>query len=102
MPQERSREDSETCSELEVEEPPMYKVILLNDDYTPMEFVVNILILVFHKEKSEATELMLAVHHQGQAVCGVYTKETAETKVDSVRTLAKASKYPLRCKLEEA
>ena len=81
-------------------EPPFYKVILLNDDYTPMEFVVNVLQRVFHKDVEEATRIMLAVHQKGIGVCGIFTREVAETKVRQVLDFAKEHKHPLKCTLE--
>ena len=74
--------------------PPLYKVILLNDDYTPMEFVVEILKAVFHKQHAEATRIMLHVHQNGMGVAGVYPYEIAETKVRTVEELARQSEYP--------
>jgi ATP-dependent Clp protease adaptor protein ClpS len=84
----------------EVEEPPMYKVMLLNDDYTTMEFVVEILMYVFQKSSEEAMRIMLNVHRNGIGVCGVYTHEVAETKVDTVQTLARENGFPLKCIME--
>lgn len=80
--------------------PPQYKVFLLNDDYTTMEFVVKILESIFHKSSAEATQIMLHVHKKGAGLCGVYTKEIAETKAVMVHDLAKKSNYPLKCMLE--
>lgn len=82
--------------------PSMYKVLLLNDDYTPMEFVVRILEKFFHKPHAEATQIMLHVHHRGVGVCGVYTREIAETKVVKVTDFAERSEHPLRCTMEKA
>jgi ATP-dependent Clp protease adaptor protein ClpS len=84
-----------------VREPRRYKVLLHNDDYTTMEFVVMILMRVFHKNETEAMRIMLAVHKQGLGLCGIFTAEVAETKVDTVHSLAKAAGYPLRASLEE-
>lgn len=84
-----------------VKEPSMFKVILLNDDYTAMEFVVEILMIVFNKSIEAATEIMLNVHRKGFGVCGVYPLEIAETKVETVRSLARERGFPLRCTLEE-
>jgi ATP-dependent Clp protease adaptor protein ClpS len=84
----------------EVEEPPMYKVMLLNDDYTTMEFVVEILVYVFQKSSEEATRIMLSVHRSGVGVCGVYTLEVAETKVETVLALARENGFPLKCIME--
>ena len=80
--------------------PPLYKVLLLNDDYTTMEFVVEVLRHVFHKSEEEATRIMLNVHHQGVGVCGSYPLEIAETKVDRVDSLARERGFPLKCTME--
>jgi Uncharacterized conserved protein len=88
--------------EEELEEPPMYKVLLHNDDYTTMEFVVEILKTVFHKSEEEATRIMLHVHYNGIGICGVYPAEIAETKVEIVHSLARQHGFPLRCSMEEA
>ena len=82
--------------------PSMYKVIMLNDDYTPMEFVVMILEKFFSKNHEEATHIMLHVHQKGVGVCGVYTYEIAETKVTQVMDLARQHQHPLQCTLEKA
>jgi len=82
--------------------PPLYRVILLNDDYTPMEFVVGVLESVFGFDRNSATRIMLEVHHQGKGVCGVYTFEIAETKVAQVMGLAQQYQHPLLCTMEEA
>ena len=84
----------------EVAEPPMYKVMLLNDDYTTMEFVVEVLVHVFQKSSEEATQIMLNVHQSGVGVCGIYPYEIAETKVDAVKTLARENSFPLKCIME--
>lgn len=84
----------------EVKEPKKYKVLLHNDDYTTMEFVVEILVRVFHKSEAQATAIMLSVHNQGYGVCGTYTAEVAETKVDLVHKLAKSAGFPLKCSME--
>jgi ATP-dependent Clp protease adaptor protein ClpS len=91
--------DSET--EEEVKEPPMYKVLLHNDDYTSMEFVVEILLSVFNKSIEDAIMIMLKVHKEGTGICGVYTYEVAETKVDTVNTLARGKEFPLKCTMEK-
>jgi ATP-dependent Clp protease adaptor protein ClpS len=83
------------------DEPPMYKVLLLNDDYTTMEFVVEILMFVFNKSAEEAIAVMLNVHRKGAGVCGVYPHEIAETKVDSVHALALEKGFPLKCIMEK-
>ncbi|MBW1975626.1 MAG: ATP-dependent Clp protease adapter ClpS [Deltaproteobacteria bacterium] len=91
----------ESGVEDELQEPPMYKVLLHNDDYTTMDFVVEILQTVFHKSPSEAVKIMLKVHHNGIGVCGVYPAEVAETKVEMVHHLARKNGFPLRCSMEE-
>jgi ATP-dependent Clp protease adaptor protein ClpS len=90
-----------TESQKQVKKPPLYKVLLHNDDYTTMEFVVYILHGVFHKSEQDAVRIMLAVHHQGVGVAGVYTYEIAEAKVSKVTQLARANEFPLMCTLEE-
>ena len=84
----------------EVVEPPMYKVMLLNDDYTTMEFVVEILVYVFQKSTEDATRIMLNVHRNGVGICGIYPFEVAETKVNTVETLARENNFPLKCVME--
>lgn len=81
--------------------PSRYQVVLLNDDYTPMDFVVYVLMRFFEKSSDEAVTLMLRVHEQGRALCGVYTYEIAETKVVQVMELAREEKHPLRCMMEK-
>lgn len=81
--------------------PPMYQVLLHNDHYTTMEFVVDILVQIFHKTISEATQIMLAVHHKGIGVCGIYTYEIAETKVKKVQKKAEQNGFPLLCTFEK-
>ena len=83
-------------------EPKMYRVLLLNDHYTTMEFVVYILETVFKKDPEESRRIMMNVHEQGSGTAGVYTKEIAETKVTIVHHLARQSEYPLRCEIEPA
>jgi len=85
----------------EIDEPPMYKVLLHNDDYTTMEFVVEILMLVFNKSPEEAVKIMLNVHQKGIGICGVYTYEVSETKVNTVNDLARENGFPLKCTMEE-
>lgn len=79
----------------------MYRVILLNDNYTSMEFVVYVLTNIFSKSVSEATDIMLKVHQEGQGRAGIYTKDIAETKIAMVHALAKQNQFPLKCRLEE-
>lgn len=84
-----------------VKEPSMYKVVLLNDDFTPMDFVVQILRKFFHKSDPEATNIMLQVHHQGAGVAGVFSHEVAETKVYLVSEFARQNQHPLKCIMEK-
>lgn len=93
-------EETETRVEDNIREPDMYKVLLHNDDYTSMEFVIEVLMSVFSKKYQEATRIMLDVHRQGVGVCGVYTYEVAETKVETVHALAVENGFPLRCTME--
>ncbi len=81
--------------------PALYKVLMLNDDYTPMEFVVHVLERFFSKNREEATRIMLHVHRRGVGVCGVFTYEVAETKVTQVMDLARQSQHPLQCTIEK-
>ena len=81
--------------------PSLYKVLLLNDDYTPMEFVVHVLERYFHKNRDEATKIMWHVHQKGVGVCGVFTYEVAETKVAQVMDLARQNQHPLQCRMEK-
>lgn len=80
--------------------PPMYKVMLLNDDYTPMDFVVEILEVFFSMSREKATHVMLTVHVHGKAVCGIYTRDIAETKAAQVNQYARESQHPLLCEIE--
>ena len=82
--------------------PPLYKVVLINDDYTPMEFVVEVLETFFVMSREQATQVMLHVHTRGKGVCGVYTREIAETKVAQVNEFSHRHQHPLLCTLEEA
>jgi len=84
-----------------VTEPPMYRVLLLNDDYTTMEFVVGVLVHVFHKSTETAIQIMINVHRAGVGLCGVYPCEVAETKVNTVHALARESGFPLKCMMEK-
>ena len=81
--------------------PSMYKVLMLNDDYTPMEFVVHVLERFFSKNQEDATTVMLHVHRRGVGICGVYTFEVAETKVTQVVDLARQNQHPLQCTMEK-
>jgi ATP-dependent Clp protease adaptor protein ClpS len=84
-----------------LKKPPLYQVILLNDDYTPMEFVVDVLERIFNLERTVATRVMLEVHTRGKGVCGVFTYEIAETKVAQVTSYARQQQHPLLCTMEE-
>ena len=95
-------EHVEESVESELKQPSMYKVILNNDDYTPMDFVIEILQLFFRKEEAKATEIMLAIHHKGKGICGIYPFGIAETKVAQVNQFARQNEHPLLCSLEEA
>lgn len=85
-----------------LKQPPLYRVVLINDDFTPMEFVVDILETVFRMERTRATQVMLEVHTKGKGVCGVYGFEIAETKVAQVMGIAKQHQHPLLCTMEQA
>ena len=99
--------DSDDQSDLAVkpraksQRPPMYKVLLLNDDFTPMEFVVHVLERLFHMTHAQAIEIMLTVHRKGVAVVGVFSHEVAETKVAQVMELARRQQHPLQCTMEK-
>ena len=82
--------------------PPLYRVVLLNDDYTPMEFVVDILETVFSMQRTQATQVMLEVHTKGKGICGVYNFEIAETKVAQVMEVAQQHQHPLLCTMEKS
>lgn len=82
--------------------PPMYKVVLLNDDFTPMDFVIEVLQQFFSKTREQATEIMLKVHTEGAGLCGVYPKDIAATKVDQVVAFARQHQHPLQCVMEES
>lgn len=90
-----------TRTRAQTKRPSMYRVLLLNDDYTPMEFVITILQTFFNKDAQEATQIMLQVHHNGVGECGVYTYEIAETKVSQVMDHARKNQHPLQCIMEK-
>ena len=109
MSDRKSSEEYTGNNELAVEEarpkvkkPPLYQVVLINDDFTPMEFVVEILQGVFGLERNSATRVMLEVHTKGKGICGVFTYEIAETKVAQVSTIAQQQQHPLLCTMEES
>lgn len=91
----------QTEDELDLEEPKKYKVLLLNDDFSTMDFVIEILTKVFRKTFSESEAIMLSVHNNGQGICGVYTKEIAFTKVAQVKTMARKAGFPLKAIAQE-
>jgi ATP-dependent Clp protease adaptor protein ClpS len=97
----KTRPGEETKTKPKTRTPSMFKVILLNDDYTPMDFVVHILTKFFKKKSDEATEIMLHVHQKGFGVAGVYPMEIAETKVTQVNSYSQKSQYPLKCIMEK-
>ena len=84
-----------------IQEPPMYKVLIHNDDYTSMDFVVAVLMQIFNKSQNDATEIMINVHENGIGVAGIYTREISETKVAIVQQLAEQNEFPLRCSMEK-
>lgn len=105
LPQERHAHDHGVAVEEarpEVGKPPLYKVFLVNDDYTPMEFVVVVLESFFGMSREMATRVMLLVHTQGRGVCGLFSREIAETKVEQVNRFARAHHHPLMCQMEAA
>ena len=101
--QHEIRDDGLLLAEPEVKtkRPPYFKVVLLNDDYTPMDFVVFILKGIFHKSHEEAISIMLEIHKKGAGICGVYTRDIAETKAEEVITIARRKEYPLQCQVEK-
>lgn len=96
------KELDEEVAAAQTKPPPLYKVLLLNDDYTPMDFVVEVLQRFFHMNREQAVTVMLKVHHEGMAVCGIYPKDIAATKVSQVTQFARAHGHPLACTMEEA
>jgi ATP-dependent Clp protease adaptor protein ClpS len=90
-----------TRTKPKLQKPSMYRVLLLNDDYTPMEFVVYVLEAIFNKSRDDATQIMLHVHQNGVGVCGVFTYEVAETKVAQVVDSARRNQHPLQCTMEK-
>ena len=89
-------------AEPKLERPPLYKVVLINDDYTPMDFVVHILESFFAIDRENATRIMLEVHTHGKGVCGIFTHEIAETKVSQVNNYSRENQHPLLCTMEKA
>jgi ATP-dependent Clp protease adaptor protein ClpS len=103
MNEEKIKSDENVAEKerLETEEPSLYRVILLNDDYTTMDFVIYVLETVFHKLPAEATQIMLNVHKKGAGICGLYTREIAETKIAMVHEMAAENQFPLKCTMEK-
>ncbi len=98
----RQREDTVLeAKRTKTPQPPMFKVLLLNDDYTPMDFVVGVLQRFFSLSRERATQVMLKVHQEGMGVCGVYPRDVAATKVEQVKSYAKQHQHPLQCVMEE-
>lgn len=98
--QSQSENQSEVQEDVEVLEPSLYSVFLINDDFTTQEFVVQVLMQFFYKSESEAHKIMLKVHNDGKGLCGTYTKDVAETKVYLVHQAAKENHFPLKCSME--
>lgn len=101
MPSTDSGTKAVVASRTRSDFPPMYKVILHNDDYTTMDFVVEVLVNVFGKSLEKAEQIMLNIHHKGKAICGIYPREIAETKVDTVHNLASSKGFPLKSTMEK-
>ncbi len=106
MSQHESDTDYDSGLAVEEEKPKLkspkeYKVVLINDDYTPMEFVIQVLMTFFTMDHAKATRVMMAVHTRGKGICGIYSYEIAETKVDQVNEYAKINQHPLLCTMEE-
>lgn len=103
MTKRRSQEDEEVLvtDQIKVKKPRLYKVLLLNDNYSTMDFVVSVLETIFRKSPAEAVQIMMHVHKQGRGLCGIYAKEIAETKVAQVHDRARSEGHPLRCVMEE-
>lgn len=94
--------EEEQAASMQLEEPPMYRVILLNDDFTPMDFVIEILMRLFGKSQTQAEQIMLEVHHNGRGIAGEFTRDIAETRVAQVNQLARDHEHPLMCVMEKA
>jgi len=93
--------DVQEGTELLLKKPPLYSVFLLNDDFTTMDFVIHVLETIFHKPVIEATRIMLHVHKNGKGLAGTYTREIAETKIETVHKIAREHEFPLRCSMEK-
>ncbi len=105
-PPDKGDRDSErgvaTKTRPKVKKPSLYRVLLMNDDYTPMDFVIRVLVSIFNKTAQEAEHITMSVHRSGMGVCGIYTYEIAETKVAQVMDAAKRGQHPLQCTMEKA
>ena len=99
MPDIKHKPDVE-AEKPQLQRPPLYHVVMLNDDYTPMEFVIEVMVRFFHKSEDTANKLMLQIHHQGSARCGLFPRDVAETKIHQVETASRTSGHPLRCIME--
>ncbi len=94
------RKPETETAEPQLKSPPLYRVVMLNDHFTPMDFVVEILMRFFHKSETSAQQMMLRIHHEGSVICGVFPRDIAETKVQQVETASRTSGHPLRCIME--
>jgi ATP-dependent Clp protease adaptor protein ClpS len=101
MPGKAQESTTLETRESRLKPPPLFKVMLLNDDYTPMDFVVVVLEQFFAKSREQATQIMLKVHREGMGICGVYPRDVAETKVDQVTSFARKHQHPLQCVMEK-
>ncbi len=95
------QEQHQTEIKAKLRKPSQYKVLLLNDDFTPMDFVVDLLETIFHKNENEAAKIMFEVHEKGSGLCGIYTFEVAETKLNQTLERARQEQHPLQCRLEK-
>jgi ATP-dependent Clp protease adaptor protein ClpS len=102
MPKDFTNTHEESDIQYSIEEPKMYRVIMHNDHFTTMEFVVDMLVSIFRKSSEEATQIMLNIHQKGSGDCGAYTYDVAGTKIGQVHTLARKNGFPLKCTMEEA
>ncbi|MCO5144043.1 MAG: ATP-dependent Clp protease adapter ClpS [Oligoflexia bacterium] len=99
---EESNQESRVAEKERLKKPPLYAVLLVNDDYTPMDFVIHILLKFFQKTEEEAMQIMLQVHEKGQGICGIFSREIAETKAMRVVQYAQEHKYPLQTRIQPA
>lgn len=94
------RKPEAEVAEPQLQPPPLYRVVMLNDDFTPMDFVVDVLVRFFHQSETVANKTMLQIHHEGSAICGVFPRDIAETKIHQVDIASRTSGHPLRCIIE--